>query len=129
MTDKIKTCKPSLISSRADFNYKFAYTDNTGAEWEFDLHTLSAKQRGAIQSSYAVVKLDNEGKAKTEIEGNMELIATVTIYNALSTWNLDETITIDNIDLLPKNVRNALTTAISDHESENDLSLESEIKN
>ena len=129
MTDKIKTCKPSLITNRPDFNYKFEYTDKAGAEWCFSLHTLNARQRGAVQASYAVVKLDSENKPQTEIESNMELIYTATIWNAMDSWNLDEAITIDNIDLLPQDVRLALYNAITAHESNNDETLESEIKN
>ena len=129
MSDKIKTCKPSLITNRPDFNYSFAYTDKTGADWIFSLHTLNARQRGAVQASYAVVKLDSENKPQTEIESNMELIYTATIWNAMDSWNLDEAITIDNIDLLPQDVRLALYNAITAHESNNDETLESEIKN
>jgi len=129
MTDKIKSCKPSLITGRPDFNYRLEFTDSNGADWEFGMHTLSAKQRGAIQASYATVKLSSEGKAETIVNNNMELMITATIYNALESWCLEEAITTDNIDLLPKDVRMALYTAITDHEATNDFTLEAEIKN
>ena len=129
MSDKIKTCKPSLITAKADFKYRFNFIDQTKAEWNFELHTLSARQRGAVQASYVVVKLDNEGKPQREIDSNMELFFTATIYNALDSWNLDEPITVDNIDLLPSDVRNALFMAITAHETNNDETLEAELKN
>ncbi len=129
MTDKIKSCKPSLITNRPDFNYRLEFTDSSGADWDFGLHTLSAKQRGAIQASYATVKLSSEGKAETIVNNNMELMITATIYNALESWCIEEAITTDNIDLLPKDVRMALYTSITDHEATNDFTLEAEIKN
>lgn len=129
MSDKIKTCKPSLINSRADYNYRLEYTDTTGADWEFDMHTMNARQRGAIQASLAVVKMGADNQVKTEIESNMELVNTATIMNAITGWNLDDEVTITNVDLLPKDVRAFLVAAINAHETGNDATLESEIKN
>ena len=129
MSEKIKSCKPSLISNRADFNYRFQFTDSQGAEWEFGLHTMNSRQRGAVQASFVTVKMSNEGKPETEVESNMELFNTALIMNALDTWNLDEPTTITNIELMPKDVRTALVSAIQAHESNNDLTLESDVKN
>jgi len=128
MSDKIETCKPSLISNRPDFSYRLEYIAVDKALWQFELHTMSAKQRGAITASLAVTRL-NEGKLETEIESNMELVHTATIYNALTSWNLDEPISLNNIDLLPKDVRDALVKAINAHEANNDSTLEAELKN
>lgn len=129
MTDKIKTCKPSLINNRADFNYRFEYVDSTNAEWAFDLQTMTAKQIGAVMASIAVVKLNSEGLPETELQSNMELSNTVMIYNALRSWNLDEPITIDNIDMMPKGVRTALLKAITTHEDALKSELPSQVKN
>lgn len=129
MGEKFTTCKPSLLNSRADFNYRFEFTDISGAVWEFGLHTMNARQRGAVQASYAVVKIDSEGKPVPEIESNMELFYTALIMNALDTWNLDDPINAINTELLPKGVRTALVAAIQAHESNNDVNLESDIKN
>ena len=129
MSDKIKTCKPSLISNRANFSYKLEFTDSTGATWEFGLHTYSAAQKGAIEASRFLVKITNEGKAETEIENNLEKIKTVQIYNALISWNLDEKISVDNINLLPDDVRTAIIAAIDAHENNNSETLQGEIKN
>ena len=129
MGDKIKSCKPSLISNRADFNYRFQYTDLSGAEWEFGLHTMNSRQRGAVQASFVTVKMSNEGRPETEVESNMELFNTALIMNALDTWNLEEPINVNNIELMPKDVRTALVAVIQAHESNNDLNLESDVKN
>ena len=129
MSDKIATCKPTLISNRADFSYKLEFTDSTGATWEFGLHTYSAAQKGAIDASRYLVKISRSGEANTEIENNLEKIRTVQIFNALSSWNLDEKINLDNINLLPDDVRSALIAAIDAHELKNAKTLEAEIKN
>lgn len=129
MSDKIKTCKPSLLSNRADFNYRFRFTDRAGAEWEFGLHTMSARQRGAVQASSIIVKMSSEGKPEPEIENNLELFKTAQIMNAIDTWNLDEPITVANVELIPAEVRDALFAAIQAHENNDDIVLESETKN
>jgi len=129
MSEKIKSCKPSLISNRADFNYRFQYTDLSGAVWEFGLHTMNSRQRGAVQASFVTVKMSNEGKPETEVESNMELFNTALIMNALDTWNLEDPINVNNCELLPKDVRTALVSAIQAHESNNDSTLESDVKN
>jgi len=128
-SEKIKTCKPSLINNRADFNYRFEYEDSMGAKWDFGLHTMNAKQAGAVMSSLAVVRLSSDGKTETEIETNMALVHTATVYNALDNWNLDEPITIANIDMMPSDVRNALVQAIEDHENKIKSELSSHVKN
>ena len=129
MSDKIATCKPSLISNRADYNYKLAYTDKLGAEWEFELHSMSAAQIGAIDASRVVVRIDAENNPQTEVNTNAEKVHTVIIYNALTAWNIDEPVTVANIDLLPKDVRKALLAAIAKHENDNKDTLEAELKN
>ena len=128
--EKIAGCKPSLLSARPDFRYQFTFIDKSGAEWEFGLHTLSARQRGAIQASYATVKISSEGKAKQEIESNLELVTTATIMNALDSWNLEDVkIDVASVDMLPMDVRQALSEAIAAHESGNDATMEAELKN
>jgi hypothetical protein len=129
MGEKITTCKPSLLSSRTDFNYRFEFTDTNGAVWEFGLHTMNARQRGAVQASFMIVKVSNEGKPQPEIESNMELYFTALIMNAIDSWNLEDAITINNVELMPKDVRSALVEAIKAHEGSNDLNLESDVKN
>ena len=127
--EKIAGCKPTLINQRTNAKYRLSYIDTTGAEWEFDLHTMSARERGAIQASWAVIKFDEKGKPKQITENNLELVNSATIFNALSDWNLDADKTPDNIDQLPKDVRSALLAAINEHETELNAELESEVKN
>jgi len=129
MSEKINSCKPSLISNRADFNYRFQFTDSQGAEWEFGLHTMNARQRGEVQTAYVKIRQDETGKPVPILESNMEICLTFLILNVLDSWNLDEAITPDNLDNLPKDVRTALVDAIQAHESNNDLNLESDVKN
>ena len=130
MGDKIKTCKPSLITSRPDFNYRFDYTDQSGAVWEFGLHTMTAKQRGASSASLMIIEQNADNKPQIKQETNNELYVTAVIFNALDTWNLEDVaVTVANIDLLPSDVRLALFKCINTHENDNDSTLESEIKN